>query len=64
MRVWLAKRGQADMTETPDSGPARSLQDMARAAFARDPSLPIIEFEQALVHLGRATPRRGAAQRR
>jgi len=34
------------MTETLDSGPAPSLQAMARAAFAREPSSPIIEFEQ------------------
>jgi long-chain acyl-CoA synthetase len=34
------------MTEMSDSKPAQSLQEMARAAFARDPALPIIEFEQ------------------
>ena len=34
------------MTETPDSGQAEPLQEMARTAFAREPSLPIIEFEQ------------------
>ena len=37
---------QAGMMETPHRGPVPSLQDMARAAFARDPSLPIIEFEK------------------
>lgn len=34
------------MTRTPEPGPAQSLQDMARAAFTRDPSLPSVEFEQ------------------
>lgn len=34
------------MTEKPSSGQAQSLEDMARAAFARAPSLPIIEFEK------------------
>ena len=34
------------MNETFPSDPARSLQEMARAAFARDPSLPIVEFER------------------
>ncbi|MFM2288923.1 MAG: hypothetical protein RL684_2066, partial [Pseudomonadota bacterium] len=34
------------MTERPDSGQAEALQEMARAAFARPPGLPIIEFDK------------------
>jgi acyl-coenzyme A synthetase/AMP-(fatty) acid ligase len=34
------------MTEIPNSSQPQSLQEMARAAFARDSSLPIIEFEK------------------
>jgi long-chain acyl-CoA synthetase len=43
--VRSAKDGVA-MIEAPNSGQPQSLQAMARAAFARNPSLPIIEFEQ------------------
>jgi long-chain acyl-CoA synthetase len=42
----IVENPQARSAETPHSGQAASLQDMARAAFARDPSLPIIEFEK------------------
>lgn len=34
------------MKDTIESGQARSLQDLARAAFERDPYLPIIEFDK------------------